>query len=294
MSKPQISLLSLIDGFLSKSIPDWKDRCKISLNMTDGNGKRLVDVLKRDGLDAVEAEKRSYWSHFQGKKNFKIGDVVLGFVQLENRDEWLFATAGIVEEIPVEPPGYCKHQELKELECFKGRLVVKLDKGNTYSRYVFKLSNLIKKHSLEVHEITSQEIAEEVEFPGYNRCRWDFKTLLKILDGSKRHASIQARLKEVKGVYLLKDTKTGKEYYGSAYGQDGFAQRWKCYLNTLTGGNKGLVELYNSLGSEYFKENFTFSIQDVFPLNAPDQQVLEQEAWRKSEHMSREFGYNYN
>lgn len=287
-----ISFLNLIDGFLGKTLPAWRDRCKISLSMIDNNRRRLVEALKTDGLAGIDVE-RSYWSHYQGKQNFKIGDVVLGFVQLENREHWLFTTAGVIKSIPANP-GPCDYQEISELACFKGRLVLKIDKGNTYSRYVFKLNNFIEKHSLEVLELYSSELAESVDFPGYDRCRWNFETLLKILDGSKRYSAIRQRLSEVKGVYLLKDQLTGKEYYGSAYGKDGIAQRWKCYLDTSTGGNKGLIELYSKLGPEYFKKNFMFSLQDWFDMKTPDKIVLEQESWRKDEHMSREFGYNRN
>ena len=287
-----ISFLNIVDGFLSKTFPTWRDNCKISLSMLDEDRKRLVETLKIDGLAGIDVE-RSYWSHYQGKQNFKVGDVVLGFIQLENRDHWLFATAGVVKDIP-EKPGPCSYQELEELSCFKGRLVLKIDKGNTWSRYVFKLNNFIQKHQIEVLELYSSELADEVDFPGYGRCRWNFETLLKILDGSKRYSVIRQRLSEIKGVYLLKDRLTGKEYYGSAYGQDGVAQRWKYYLDTSTGGNKGLVELYNKLGPEYFKKNFVFSLQDWFDMKTPDKVILDQESWRKEEHMSREFGYNRN
>lgn len=287
-----ISFLNLVDGFLSKTFPAWRDNCKISLSMVDGDRKRLVDSLKLNGLAGIGIE-RSYWSHYQGKKNFKVGDVVLGFIQLENREHWLFATSGLIEEVPNEP-GPCKYKEIDELKCFEGRLVLKIEKGNTYSRYVFKFNNFIQKHPCEVLEIYSSELANQVEFPGYKRCCWDFETLLKILDGSKRYSMIRQRLSEIKGVYLLKDRLTGKEYYGSAYGHDGIAQRWKCYLDTSTGGNKGLIELYDKLGQEYFKKNFVFSLIDWFDMKTPDKEVLEQEAWIKDRHMSREFGYNRN
>ena len=47
---------------------------------------------------------------------------------------------------------------------------------------------------------------------------------------------------------------------------EGFAQRWKDYLHSQTGGNKKLIELYKDKGDEYFKKYFTFTVLEWFSL----------------------------
>lgn len=286
-------LLDFFDPSLSKIFLAWRKQCKLSLSMVDAeSGTKKIDEILLNGLDDVDIGY-SYWSHYQGKNNFKVGDLVLGFVQMQRRDLWLFTTAGIVEEVP-DRPGICKWKEIEDLSEYRGRVVGEFDKGNTYSRYVFNLDKFVSKRKMSLYEVMPKSCLDTVSFPGYEWCSWDFQTLLKILDGSKRFEQISSHLSEIKGIYLLKDKKTGKEYYGSAYGHNGVAQRWQCYLDTSTGGNKELVKLYQTLGENYFKENFIFTLVEHFDMKTPDKTVLERESWHKKIHMSREFGYNKN
>lgn len=50
-------------------------------------------------------------------------------------------------------------------------------------------------------------------------------------------------LSGVKAVYLILDTKNGQQYVGSAYGDGGLLERWKCYADTFHGNNKLMKEL---------------------------------------------------
>ena len=83
-------------------------------------------------------------------------------------------------------------------------------------------------------------------------------------------------------------------YVGSAYGIDGIAQRWNCYLNTQTGNNKKLIELYNEKGVQYFKDNFKFTILEVFDKKTDSKIIINSESMWKNKLMTREFGYNDN
>jgi hypothetical protein len=97
-----------------------------------------------------------------------------------------------------------------------------------------------------------------------------------------------------KGVYLITDTKNGKSYVGSAYGDAGIWNRLCCYIGTGHGGNDGLVELIREKGVEYALSNFRFSLLEVCNFNTPDEIILAREAHWKSVLLSREFGYNRN
>lgn len=64
--------------------------------------------------------------------------------------------------------------------------------------------------------------------------------------------------------------------------------RWRSYVRTGNGGN---VEL-RKLTFEYIKENFKYSILDIFKSTIDDQTILSRESWWKNVLQTREFGYN--
>ena len=66
-----------------------------------------------------------------------------------------------------------------------------------------------------------------------------------------------------KAVYLIVDTKTGKKYVGSAYGDNMLLGRWRNYIANGHGGNK----LLKSLDFEYIKENFKYSMNEDVSFN---------------------------
>jgi hypothetical protein len=50
-------------------------------------------------------------------------------------------------------------------------------------------------------------------------------------------------LSQWRGIYLIIDQSTGKQYVGSAYGSENILQRWTEYARTGHGGNKHLLTL---------------------------------------------------
>ena len=277
---------------LPDDLSTWK--LSLSIHPTEDRDSRFIDDLLENGISGVDHSFA--FNAWQGKRrNFKVGEKVLCFVKLPQRNCWMFHMAGEVLEVPtIEEQGACKFKVLTEYQPMFGRLVVEFDKGNTYSRYAFKLDNFLKEHSeLKVKELWSSELEPFVKFEGFNKTLWTFSKLQQVLE-SPRFASTKEKLAEMKGVYLLTDTTNGKLYVGSAYGKDGFAQRWQCYLDTQTGGNKGLKELVDKLGNEYFKKNFNFSFLEWFDHKTSDREILEAEALWKEKLQSRKFGYNWN
>jgi len=89
---------------------------------------------------------------------------------------------------------------------------------------------------------------------------------------------------------LITDKKTGKMYVGSAYGEDMILGRWTSYVKNGHGGNKELKDLE----FDYIKENFRFSILDIYKSTIDDNVILKREAWWKNTLQTREFGYNKN
>lgn len=139
-------------------------------------------------------------------------------------------------------------------------------------------------------------------FPGYKYVRIDHKTLQAVIAsvGSDWYYA----LNNVKGVYCVTDTSTGKLYVGSASGDSkkdegadlGIWQRWSAYanVNDPTGGNKEFKEIVVRFGFEYIIENFTYSILEVCDTKMTTAEVCEREKWWKDVLGSREFGMNWN
>jgi hypothetical protein len=76
-------------------------------------------------------------------------------------------------------------------------------------------------------------------------------------------------LRQWRAIYLVHDMTDGKNYVGSAYGEENLNHRWAEYAKTGDGGN---VEL---IGRKY--ENFRFSILERIGDDMPPEEVTERE-----------------
>lgn len=130
-------------------------------------------------------------------------------------------------------------------------------------------------------------------FSGYDRVHLPYAKLDRIF---KREImpSYHDALASVTGVYCLTDTKTGMLYIGSATGEGGVAARWGNYLDSQHEDNKGLRDLYEHEGEEYFRKHFEFTLLEYFGMSYDPQKVLEREQWWKDCLDTRKHGYNEN
>ena len=79
-------------------------------------------------------------------------------------------------------------------------------------------------------------------------------------------------------------------YVGSAYGEHMILGRWQSYVNTYHGGNIGLKKLE----IDHIKQNFRYSILDIFKSTIDDKIIIARESWWKTILQTRKFGYNEN
>lgn len=273
--------------------PEEVKNSKIELNMREDKGTPpFIEFYTDYSLEERaqgKCERFSYWPWYGKQKNFKPGQWVFSFIR-KNGDEWLFVSAAKILETPEN-----KRAVFEVLDRFQplfGRLIINLKKGNTYSRYVF---NMIKYlNDAYVKEILPAVYNGE-EFKGYDNVQLKFSEFKKIITGLKL-PTFYAALSSVKGIYCLTDTKTGKLYIGSAYGDGGVAQRWGNYLDPKIpgGGNAKLISLYKEQGEEYFEKYFTFTLIEYFGMFYPQEKILERERYWKERFKTREFGYNSN
>lgn len=267
------------------------ENTKIGLNMGWQGRTHFLDWYESDPND--RNTDFTYHSHQGKQRNFtSIGQLCFGFVRLqESDDKWLLVSAGKVTSIPdADNIGTCGHDELPEYSSLIGRLIIHYHKGNTYSRYIFSAENMIE--NIEVAEILPN-IYEPIKFSGFENVHLPFKTLKSMIDGV-RYADYRAALSGVKGIYCITDTRNGKLYIGSASGKDGILQRWNDYKTSFTGGNKGLKELLENESEDYFIENFTYTLLEIFPKNIQPAHIYTRESYWKEVFKTRIFGYNKN
>jgi hypothetical protein len=131
------------------------------------------------------------------------------------------------------------------------------------------------------------------DFPGYLDFTLSFKELEYLTQNVEANHTWRDKLSAVFGIYLILDTKTGKQYVGKASGNNGIWQRWNEYVTTGDGGDKLLEELLAKNGNAY-KFNFQFTLLATLPGHLKPAEVIEYEDLYKKKLGSRVFGLNGN
>lgn len=127
--------------------------------------------------------------------------------------------------------------------------------------------------------------AQPAPFPGFDRLVLDHAQLRAVMR-DHRYASWRTTLASVVGIYLITDTRDGRQYVGKADGSESISQRWKCYATDGHGGN---VELRNVDSS-----SFRFSLLRVFDPATPTREIDEAESHFKFALDTRRHGLNRN
>lgn len=223
------------------------------------------------------------YQRIQRREVFDVGDLLAAFVVTPTNDT-LFVGLFRVDGMGIAPPGTIdpvitadraglhlydiQHDE--RLSEYAGHLIVDWGKG------FLAWAQRAHLHDKPVLEI-KKEVKEEV-FPGFTRFCCDINQIETI------PLAWQEVLKHVRGVYLLVCKETGKQYVGSAKGEESLWGRFSKYARTGHGGN---VEL-KRLGLE----NLQVTILEV--VNSDTQEIEQIEAAWKKKLLSRRFGLNKN
>lgn len=146
--------------------------------------------------------------------------------------------------------------------------------------------------SFEVQEILRESYSGR-QFPGYEDIDLSFEELETLVKNER--ADWKAALENIKGVYLISDTSTGKRYVGSAYGEQGIWSRWCSYAATGHGGNVELRVLIANPSLDYCRKNFRFALLEERLSRTPDETILNREAfWKRILFTRGEQGLNRN
>ena len=258
------------------------DDVKIRFNLQVGDNWNPIEEFKNGNMKSLI--DGHYWNYSK-KKSYKLNQRTFGFVIL-NKDEntWLLFHAGkVVKDLDVyDGVGY-EYEDIEPYLKFCGRLIIRFKNSRGAQTMIRNAISVINE--CEVVQILPGIFDDDI-FPGYENVNVSWKELSSVV----KKESWKTALQNQKGVYLITDTKTGKMYVGSAYGQNMILGRWINYVKTCHGGNAKL----KCLDPEYIKKNFRYSILDIFKSTIADEVIIKRESWWKEVLMTREFGYNDN
>lgn len=228
------------------------------------------------------------WNKSWHSRNDFSRDYVISFIHFYPQPG-TFLFGGIFKVLAVHKGEGYDVELCEKYKDFIGRLKVR--NINTSRGRAFNF----EKHyeNIEVVELLDKSYSTQA-FPGYERIDFPFEQIKKIIENNV--SGWKTALENVKGVYMLTDSKTGKRYIGSAYGDSGVWSRWSQYCENGHGGNKQLRELVDREGFEYVEKNFKFTLLEMHPMFKPDDYIFQRESYWKKVMMTREkeTGYNSN
>lgn len=226
-----------------------------------------------------------YWQeYFPGRNEFS-RDFIFSLMNFySEKDVWLFG--GIFRVLARHEDRY-KVELTDHGEAFIGRLKIRSSFRGRSTRVNFE------NHydDFEVSEILRDPYSGRT-FPGYESIDLPFTELSTLVQNDR--PDWKSALENVKGVYLITDTSTGKRYVGSAYGDQGIWSRWEAYVRSGHGWNKELQELVGDK-LDYAQENFKFTLLEYRPAPTPDDTVIYRENYWKEVLLTRgKYGLNQN
>src|SRR5690606_40480074 len=219
-------------------------------------------------IDAYYAGEFKQWQESQSRRNFECNQI-LSLIDL-GRNNWLFV--GVYE---VHRPARFSKQRfydstslLPNQNDLIGRTIVHHQRSRaTYIWYKPEVD-------LPLVELLREKMTIQ-EFPGYHSVLLTLGEL-KVITGQKI-ASWHGALANIKGVYLITDTTTGKHYVGKASGRSGIWQRWCAYAKNGHGGNVELKKLLKQRGASHMA-NLQYSVLEIADTHASDDDVIARES----------------
>lgn len=249
---------------------------------------------KHNPMDEFLLGKFKEYQEIQTKDNFKRKYVIS--LIYSSKNVWMYA--GIYEvlnEPKFDPITKLFKYDTKLLDVQNdliGRLYFKYDKEYRASYVNLDLKPTNGENPAEMKILKIEEHKHSIqEFPGFDNVNVSYEILKKITE--QEIQTWKSNLSKAKGVYLIVDTKTGRQYVGSASGDEAIWNRWSDYVKNGHGGNKGLKDIIDIEGASYAC-NFQFSILEISNLNTSDLYIYQRESHWKDVLLTRDFGYNHN
>ena len=278
---------------LLKKYPNKRVKLRFNTNWYDEK-RGWIDYNQRylDGRDKFfDNNILSIWS--KTKRRISDNDIIFQFIEVKPHI-WLLIDVSYIKSAEGD---FAKAKRLDEYEKYFGKLFIKWT--NLPQQFFYVKKDII--NSIEIHKIAEKHYLEtEEEFNGYESVCKKYKQLKQIID----QKTWKEALSRVYGVYVITDMKNGKQYVGSAYGENGIYGRWKTYLESGYDNdekengeypNKELKKLVKAKDLKYIQENFQYAILEIFPMNElGKEKALNREKYWKTVLKTKEHGYNDN
>lgn len=272
----------------------YPEKTKVKFNINDADPDRPAWDYLIKGEDNTDWIRMNAHRKKQSSNDLDNYDYLLAFAQYYpyGPNYYIFGGMYKVEKIIPEvndQQGY-NLTLLNDFAGYRRRLIIKLETPIGRNLYSRKYTSVQKGLNPEVYELAPETKLES--FPGYNNVLLTHEDLQTIVANSAPEWKMA--LSNVKGVYCITDTSTGKLYIGSASGDDeGIWQRWASYakVSNLTGGNKTFEELKNR-GANYIIDNFTYSILEIFDMRTSKKEIIQREEFWKRVFQSVKYGMN--
>ena len=260
-------------------------RAKVKFNQHAGNRDiPHMEVYLRNPDDVNTTAL--FWRN--KRRYFSVGEIAICLFQL-SQNTWILSTIKeVTRELGKLDGVNYDGVELKQYQSYYGRVVIRYQKS--HQTQVLWANNVIDQ--LEVAQILPS-VFDGIGFPGYDSVRLSYEQLSTIV--LKRPKDWVAALENQKAVYLITDMHSGKQYVGSANGENGMLlQRWTSYVNNGHGDNKLLKAVVDEQGMDYVKQNFQYAILENYNARVDKVIILRRETWWKLTLGSRAFGLNAN
>ncbi len=275
-----------------------------------------LDRLRKDGKvllirhyhDKLEEMKQKSlieeYQSFQSRPAFVDSKYVVSFLGGEKNSAIFYGIYEITEilrndELPKyssELSNYCNPQDktkdffiklvrLPEYDKYSNRIIIDwvVPRGwyNTYGEVKNKpLIKILPDNYLK-------------DFPGLMNVILDYHELETIIENPQSNEDWFNSLTRLQAIYLIVDKKSGLQYIGTTYGENGLWQRWESYAKgDRTGGNKEFTNLKGK-NPDFYKE-FQFSILEVLSKTADQKYCSEKESLWKKKLGTRAHGLNKN
>ncbi len=273
------------------------------LNIKEDDYKKYKIHLATGGTDRMKPykffiiDKFKEWQEYQTGKNWSRKYIISLIYYSKNL--WLFG--GVYEVLSNKPTpikkdnwsGWKYETKLLDIQTdLIGRVLFYFQKNfrASYPTLELKAKNCMSPSDIYVSSIFDKKIAI-TDFLGFDNVNIDYETLRLIVNDNI--LSWKTALSNVKGIYLIMDELTGKQYVGSAYGDECLWQRWSEYAKNGHGGNNELKELLRENGEDY-KYNFKYSILEICNMSLGNEYIINRETHWKEVLMTRKFGLNKN
>lgn len=238
-----------------------------------------------------------YYQNIQGNDVFGDCDYIISFIA-DGGSRSIFI--GVYQIMGKSIPSVCPHPYFEQNEMWKaGRYYYDMRKTEYLADLKDRLVIDWGKATRSWYQLLRRDRQKSVieiypsgyvlDFPGFDSVMVDYHDLQRIVSNPAANRIWHTMLRSVAGVYLILDKTDGKQYIGSAYGEDGILGRWKTYSENGHGGNKKLKDL-----PQENYDNFQFSILRTLPKTMTMKEVIALENAYKKKLGSIAYGLNKN